>query len=163
MCTRREFLRHGTLLPALATIGPAALTGDASGLHDERDDLGGRNRPDLVLYDGTSKEGLAFGAAAARRGTATLRVAPALGTAWVNEIEPRLKQAPLLMAGLTDGPSLFCLELLCRDYGMGLVYRTGRTGQGTAADLLDLSPRRGTTNRSLYSWVIAPVDRPRFC
>lgn len=85
------------------------------------------------------------------------------------------------IAGLTTRVPLFCLELLGRDYGMRVVYRvqhreTGaRWGETAAAralscrvaevaesrlGLMDLEPD-GDADRSLFSWVIAPVDPAR--
>jgi hypothetical protein len=76
-----------------------------------------------VLFDNTSPEGTAFGTEAAARGAATRAVGADLGSLWMHEIEPQWKNRPAAIAGLTTGPHLFCLELLARDYGMGLVYR----------------------------------------
>lgn len=76
-----------------------------------------------VLFDNTSPEGTAFGTEAAARGAATRAVGVDLGSLWMHEIEPQWTNQPAAIAGLTSGPHLFCLELLARDYGMGLVYR----------------------------------------
>jgi hypothetical protein len=76
-----------------------------------------------VLFDNTSPEGAAFGTEAAARGAVTRAVGVDLGSLWMHEIEPQWKYCPAAIAGLTSGPHLFCLELLARDYGMGVVYR----------------------------------------
>jgi hypothetical protein len=147
-----------------------------------------------VLFDNMSPEGAAFGAEAAAHGAVTRAVGADLGSLWMYEIEPKWKDCPSAVAGLTSGPHLFCLELLARDYGMGLVYRvrheisTGpavlsswtdqlaasrRDWTSLAAslamncpaairpardlDLVDLASG-STLDRTLFSWVIAPVD-----
>ena len=42
---------------------------------------------------------------------------------WMNEIEPRLRLGPVAIAGLTGAATLFCLDLLARDYGAHVVQR----------------------------------------
>ena len=42
----------------------------------------------------------------------------------MNEIEPRLRAGPVAIAGLTGAATLFCLDLLARDYGAHVVQRT---------------------------------------
>jgi hypothetical protein len=157
-----------------------------------------------VLFDNTSAEGAAFGAKATARGAAARGVGIDLGSLWMHEIEPQWKNQPAAIAGLTSGPHLFCLELLARDYAMGLVYRVrhaisasdqcshiisgpvvlsawtdqlgaaGRDWARRAAalamdcpgtlrasrdlDLVDLASCSALGERSLFSWVIAPVD-----
>jgi hypothetical protein len=46
-----------------------------------------------------------------------------LGPLWINELEPQLKRERIALAGFTNAATLFCLELLARDYGVGVVYR----------------------------------------
>ena len=212
MPTRREFIQRGAILPALAAFGPTAHLAYAEGADGTRDIRQWAHRTFRILFDDSSDEGAAFGARARRLGAAVLPVRPALGTVWMNVIEPHLKREPTALAGLIDGPSLFCLELLGRDYGMGIVYRVehattaagrvrhsvtgaqplagwpswkdrldaaGDRWSALAADLaltcpatlrpdarvelLDLAPRREAIDRTLYSWVIAPTGRVRFC
>jgi hypothetical protein len=127
MPTRRQFMRHA-IVSSVTVCSPAAhamlagfrRTSEAS----SRD--GGPDEPYQffrVLFDNTSPEGAAFGTEAAARGAATRAVGVDLGSLWMHEIEPQWKHCPAAIAGLTSGPHLFCLELLARDYGMGLVYR----------------------------------------
>jgi hypothetical protein len=79
--------------------------------------------PFRVIFDRTLSEGLAFGAAAELGGAHVDAVGPDLGSFWMNTLEPLLKREPLTLAGLTAGAPLFCLELLCRNYGLRTVYR----------------------------------------
>ena len=79
--------------------------------------------PLRVIFDRTLREGRAFGATAERRGARVDAVGADLGTFWMSTLEPELKHGPVMLAGLTAGAPLFCLELLCRDYGLRTVYR----------------------------------------
>jgi hypothetical protein len=79
--------------------------------------------PLRVIFDRTLHAGLAFGVAAERSGMHVDAVGADLGSYWMRTLEPLLKRAPLTLAGLTAGAPLFCLELLCRDYGLRTVYR----------------------------------------
>jgi hypothetical protein len=79
--------------------------------------------PLRVVFDRTLREGRAFGAAAERRGARVDAVGADLGSFWMRTLEPELKRGPLTLAGLTAGAPLFCLEVLCRDYGLSTVYR----------------------------------------
>jgi hypothetical protein len=208
MPTRRQFMRHA-IVSSMTVCSPAAhamlagfrRTSEAS----SRD--GGPDEPYQffrILFDNTSPEGAAFGTEAAARGAVTRAVGVDLGSLWMHEIEPQWKHCPAAIAGLTSGPHLFCLELLARDYGMGLVYRvrheigasdhcghivagppvlsswtnqltaTGRDWARCAAalamdcpgslrpsrdlDIVDLASCSAPGDRSLFSWVIAPVN-----
>jgi hypothetical protein len=133
-----------------------------------------------VLYDDTSPEGRSFGAEAARRGAAARPVGADLGGVWLHEIEPRWRNGPAAIAGLTTGPHLFCLELLARDYGVGSVYRMRHARPANphwvsaavdlamtcsvaerpraCVDLVDLASDSRVAEAPLYSWVIAPAD-----
>ena len=42
---------------------------------------------------------------------------------WINTLEPKFKQSPFPLAGLTRGAPLFFLEFLSKGYGMRLHYR----------------------------------------
>jgi hypothetical protein len=208
MPTRRQFMRQA-IVSSVTVCSPAAhamLAGFRRPSEASSRD-GGPDEPYQffrVLFDNTSPEGAAFGTEAAARGAATRAVGVDLGSLWMHEIEPQWKHCPAAIAGLTSGPHLFCLELLARDYGMGVVYRmrheisasdhcrhiitgpavlsswtdqlatTGRDWARRAAslamdcpsavdprrnlDLVDLASCSALAERSLFSWVIAPVD-----
>jgi hypothetical protein len=126
MPTRRQFMRHA-IVSSVTVCSPAAHA-MLAGFHrtSEARLRGSADEPYQffrVLFDNTSAEGAAFGAEAAARGAATRAVDIDLGSLWMHEIEPQWKNRPAAIAGMTSGPHLFCLELLARDYGMGLVYR----------------------------------------
>jgi hypothetical protein len=127
MPTRRQLMRHA-IVSSVTVCSPAAHA-MLAGFHrtsEARSRDSGPGEPYQffrVLFDNTSPEGAAFGTEAAARGAATRAVGVDLGSLWMHEIEPQWKHCPAAIAGLTSGPHLFCLELLARDYGMGVVYR----------------------------------------
>jgi hypothetical protein len=118
MPNRREFIQRALVASALATCpltARLALAGSGGGKP---------HRLFKVIFDESFPGGAAFGAEAVSRGAPVHAVGSDAGGVWMNEIEPRWKRGPAVVAGLTGRTSLFCLELLARDYGMGVVYRT---------------------------------------
>jgi hypothetical protein len=208
MPTRRQFMRDAIVTSMMAvgsTAPPGVLARWARPSEEASRDGSGDDPYQFfrVLFDNTSAEGAAFGAEAAARGAATRAVGIDLGSLWMHEIEPQWKNRPTAIAGMTSGPHLFCLELLARDYGMGLVYRvrheisasddcrhlvTGPAALSSWTDQLAASRRDWTSlaaslamncpsairaardldlvdlascsahERTLFSWVIAPID-----
>lgn len=116
MPSRREFIRCGLAASALAAYPLSVRLALARSSREKP------LRLFKILFDQTSAEGAEFGAEAVSLGGATRAVGGDAGGAWMNEIEPRWKRGPAAIAGLTGRASLFCLELLARDYGMGVVY-----------------------------------------
>lgn len=166
MSSRREFLQAGVALGALA-----ACTLPAEGALRVLD--GGRAerwRPFKVLFDRTTPEGRSFGAEAFGRGLPAYAVDGDVGSVWMHEIEPQWRRAPVAIAGLTLGAPLFCLELLARDYGMGLMHRI-RHVRDAGGNVRHAS----TLTRSLSidceaplsaagrSWAVAAVDLAISC
>lgn len=117
MPSRREFIQTGLAASALAAFPLTALPTLADTTNEEPYPLF------KVVFDQTLPAGEAFGAEATRRGAPATAVGGNAGGVWMNEIEPRWKRGPAVLAGLTDRSSLFCFELLARDYGMAVVYR----------------------------------------
>jgi hypothetical protein len=120
MPSRRAFIRSGIAVTAVAaglwranavasTHAAAARTGPVPLFK--------------MVFDASFPAGAAFGAAAARRGAPVHAIGGDIGGLWMNTLEPRLREGPVALAGLTAGATLFCLELLARDYGLGPVYR----------------------------------------
>jgi hypothetical protein len=110
MSRRREFIQRGLAASALIACPLTvhlALAESISGVP---------YRPFKVVFDQTFAEGAAFGAEAVSRGARAHAVGSNAGVVWMNEIEPRWKRGPAVIAGLTGRASLFCLELLARDY-----------------------------------------------
>jgi hypothetical protein len=118
MSSRREFIRHGAAICALAVVPCGARASFAADALDRRP-----LSLLKVVFDQTDADAIAYGAEAASRGAAVQPVGSDVGSAWINVIEPGLKASPSVIAGLTCGAPLFCLELLARDYGLRVVYR----------------------------------------
>ena len=132
MTSRREFIQRGLAASVLAACPLSArLLPDGNG-NDKP------HRPFKIVFDQTFAEGAAFGAEAVSWGAAVRAIGSDVGGVWMNEIEPRLKRGPVAVAGLTALASLFCLELLGRDYGMGLACCTEHspTAEGIVHHLL---------------------------
>ena len=118
----------------------------------------------------TTTEGRSFGAEAFVLGLPVHAVVSDVGCVWMREVEPQWRRAPVAIAGLTRGAPLFCLELLARDYGMGLVHRV-RHVRDTDGNVRHTS----TLNRSLStdwestlaaagrSWAVAAADLAISC
>jgi hypothetical protein len=109
---RRRFAQSAVLLAGLA-ISPAraALVGAAS------------RAPTLALVDRNLPGSSAFAAAARARGLTTLEFAGDVAALWMRELEPRLRLGPIAIAGHTSAATLFCLDLLARDFGARTVER----------------------------------------
>jgi hypothetical protein len=122
MSSRREFLQRGLTASALAAFPADSLRALAGTSQPYR--------PLTVVYHRGGWEAASFGVEAQRRGIPAYAVPPDAGALWMNQIEPRLKRGPGALAGVTTLASQFCLELLARDYGMGLVYRARHAMEG---------------------------------
>jgi hypothetical protein len=118
MQTRRAFMQYGIAVAGLAAL-PSAPREAFAAPASARVTLA----PFKVVFDRTFSEGAAFGAEAARRGAPVNAFGGDPGPFWMNVLEPELRRGTVAVAGLTSAPSLFCLELLARDYGLGVVYR----------------------------------------
>ena len=166
MPSRREFVQTGMTLAALAAC---ALPADGA-LRSLEGGRAKRRRLFKVLFDRTTAEGRSFGAEAFGLGLPVHAVVSDVGSVWMHEIEPQWRRAPVAIAGLTRGAPLFCLELLARDYGMGLVHRV-RHVRDAGGNVRHTS----TLNRSLStdwevtlaaagrSWAVAAADLAISC
>jgi hypothetical protein len=109
MTNRRAFIRSGASLATLAALPlPVAL---AARRAQEIDGAA------LVLVDRSLATSAAFAAAAAADGHAVRSFDCDVAGLWMSAIEPRLRAGPVAIAGHTSAPTLFCLDLLARDYG----------------------------------------------
>lgn len=109
MTNRRVFIRSGaslamlTALPVYATLArQRAMPFDSSS---------------LVLVDSGLDTGPAFAAAAAAEGRTVRTFNRDVAGLWMSAIEPRLRTGPVVLCGHTSSSTLFCLDLLARDYG----------------------------------------------
>ena len=116
MPSRREFIQR-VLSASILAASPRCLHLVLAGDRDA-----GLHRPVTVIFDRAFVEASTFGTEAARRGASALAFERDPGGVWMNQIEPQWKSGRSALAGLTTLPSLFCLELLGRDYGMAMTY-----------------------------------------
>jgi hypothetical protein len=114
MTSRRKFLQWGLAASALplATGVVAAPT-----------------RPVMppyykLIFDERSPASRVWAGEARRLGLPTHGIKGDITALWFHDLDRRWKQGTTAIAGLTLESSLFCLELLARDRGMRLVYRT---------------------------------------
>jgi hypothetical protein len=109
MTSRRAFILSGASLATLAALPLPA------GLALPRDlQIDGAS---LVLVDRSLTTGASFAAAAAADGYTVVGFGRDVAGLWMSSIEPRLRAGPVAIAGHTSTATLFCLDLLARDYG----------------------------------------------
>ena len=120
---RRVFLQ-GSLGVAALLLGTARAAAASKG-------GGPVEAPDAVIVDRGLLGSRAFAADARARGLVPLEFSSDAGAVWMHALEPRLRSGPATIDGYTSGATLFCLELLARDYGARVVGRS-ETPDGVA-------------------------------
>jgi hypothetical protein len=93
----------------------------------------------IALVDRSLDGSDAVVAQARARGLPVVEFAGDVAGVWMRELEPRLRAGPLTIAGHTSAATLFCLDLLARDYGA----RTVRRAERGAAVSFVISQRLG--------------------
>jgi hypothetical protein len=82
------------------------------------------------------------------------------GQLWVNTIEPLLRVNRFAIAGYTNASTLFCLQYLGRDYGLGLEVLAPDDApvdrSNEQSELLDLRDPQWAGERPAFSWLLAP-------
>ena len=135
MIDRRLFIRSGVALASALAIWPrqggAEVRASAASLDSAQ--------PSLALVDRHLAGSADFAAAARSRGLRTLEFTRDVAGLWMRELEPRLRLGPVAFAGYTSAATLFCLDLLARDYGA----RTVRRADGGAAVSFVISSSAG--------------------
>lgn len=132
MTNRRAFIRNGA---ALATLVALPLPVPLAAPHvPQVDDAS------LVLVDRSLATSAALAAAAAAAGHTVLGFSRDVAGSWMSEIEPRLRAGPVTIAGHTSAATLFCLDLLARDYGARTVRRVD--GDAAVTWVISSSPGR---------------------
>jgi len=157
MTDRRAFIQGSASLLALS-----ALPLPAAPLELRLPSSAGRRQPLVVLVDRDLDASTA--AEVAATGYPVFGFRNDVARVWMNEIEPRLRAGPLGMAGYTSAATLFCLELLARDYGARAVVRI-RQSSGVAPELRSLLMTRSAaapleplvppTAPEVYAWLVA--------
>ncbi|MGH9715866.1 MAG: hypothetical protein ACRD4R_03935 [Candidatus Acidiferrales bacterium] len=120
MTNRREFLHLGVAALSLP-IAARALVSPEIFAPAER---AGVEQIYEVFFDERFPACLAFGEAIKRRGLSTYAIRGDITDVWFSDLYYRWKQAPAAIAGLTAPGPLFCLEMLARDAGMRVAFRT---------------------------------------
>jgi hypothetical protein len=136
MASRREFLHAGlaaSLLPVAVSAGASALQASEPAVPFYK-----------VVFDERFPASVAFGQEWRERGANVHAITGDITDLWFHDLDPRWKQGPAPIAGLTAHGPLFCLEHLAWDHGMRVISRVEQ------AATYDGEP--------LISWVIAPKD-----
>jgi len=79
--------------------------------------------PAIALVDRSLAGGDRVAADARAQGFGVVEFSGDVAGAWMRELEPRLRAGPLTIVGHTSAATLFCLDLLARDYGARTVQR----------------------------------------
>lgn len=120
MTNRRQFLYSGLAAATVGVVtGGMVLPGMAAGsMPSKRVEYHG------VIFDQRFVASLGFArAVGASAGDAYGLSDGDITELWFNDLDPRWRKTPDVIAGLTTQSSLFCLEHLARDYGMEVSYR----------------------------------------
>lgn len=136
MASRRTFLKAGVAACAAAAAVPA--------LNQPAPALGQPLPPSCykLVFDDRFAAARAFASAMAAREVPTAAIRGDVTHLFVNDLDLRWKQGPVVMAGYTTQASLFCLDLLARDRGMRVIHSAPKP-RGDAA---------------LVFWIIAPKE-----
>lgn len=134
MVDRRAFLTGSVAIAATLAAWPAR------GAASVRRTSAAVANPSLVLVDRSLDTGAAFAAAAAADGHTVLTFGRDVAGLWMSAIEPRLRAGPVTIAGHTSAATLFCLDLLARDYGAHTVRRVD--GDAAVTWVISSSPGR---------------------
>lgn len=119
MADRREFLT-GTVFAAAAVA-----TWPAYGAASEHPSTpsAAAGIASVALVDRNLDASAARAADARAQGLRVVEFSGDLAGVWMRELEPRLRAGPLTIVGHTSAATLFCLDLLARDYGARTVQR----------------------------------------
>jgi hypothetical protein len=129
---RRSFLGTSLALPAALIALPAH-----SALFEWPSSVG----VSLALVDRGLEGSEALAARAGARGLRALSFAGDVAALWMSELEPCFRSGPTVIEGYTGPATLFCLDLLARDYGARTVRRHD-VGSAVAWVLSSSPPRR---------------------
>lgn len=141
MARRRDLLRFGIA----ASLWPLARATAAVPRHlPASSDLSAFDCSaiDCIVYDRRYAAGLAVAQRAATLGLAAQAIDGDVSALWYDDLRLRARQRPPLLAGLTTGPSLFCLCEFARDANLRLRYHDVQRADGRL-DAGDLDPTVG--------------------
>jgi hypothetical protein len=188
MVSRRGFLeRTLAVSAAAASVNGSVLAAMIRGPQESenRSTALGLTRLRAFVVDAVLSAGPAFGTVAARAGLPVRVIRSDPGGFWMHELEPAWRRAPSAIAGFTSAPTLFCLQMLARTYGLDLVHcaahdpATPDAGRawieaavGAAVSMsrepsalapIDPGEPRARASAIAFSWVIAKRRRAQSC
>jgi hypothetical protein len=142
MLDRRTFVQSSAALAAALTVWPPA----ASARVDEIASVASAR---LAIVDTGLQGSRSFVARIRANGRRPFEFASDVAGVWMRELEPRLRLGPVAIAGYTSAATLFCLDLLARDYGARIVER--RENGSAVTWVLSSSPARRASLAPLTS------------
>src|SRR5690349_1637334 len=109
MVDRRSFI---TSTVAFATaVAVESVTQARYGASTPPDAAPASAEPAIALVDRSLGGSAAFAAAARARGLGTLEFAGDVAAVWMRDLEPRLREGPVAIAGYTSAATWFCIDL----------------------------------------------------
>lgn len=176
MNNRRTLLKAGLALPFAAAWGRSALS------QTPTFDEGARLLPsiELAVVDRQFAASAAFAEEASQRGVPLHTIDSSVTDVWLRLLQRREQLPSRVLMGFTSEQSLFCLDLMTRDFGLRIVHRADATAANdrwarSAARLAlaqaenarsalpaNLGPalvQKASSPIKLSSWVIAPAAR----
>ena len=108
----------------------------------------------VALSDRLLEGSRAFAAAARAHGLRPLAFDSDVAGLWMRDIEPLFRAGPTAIAGYTGAATLFCLDLLARDFGARVRHRAGSSEgvvwllSSTPLERAALAPTSSTRSRS---------------
>ena len=120
MIDRRAFLSGSGAIVATLAAWPAR------GAASARRTSAAAPSPSIALVDRHLGGSESFAADARAQGLGVAEFSGDLAGVWMRELEPCLRAGPLTIVGYTSAATLFCLDLLARDYGARTVRRADR-------------------------------------
>ena len=104
---RRALIQSGLLVPALGSLtAQSALARTATN--------------GIWLIDDELPEALTVAAEVKPAAAVVHAFSSDPGRIWMRELAPRLRRKPVALGGYTSAATLFCLQYLARDHGLGL-------------------------------------------
>jgi hypothetical protein len=147
MVDRRSFLKSNIALAGVLLGGPLCRSAET------RTSTAATAWPPetaLAIVDRQLDEAEAFISDPRRNGLQALEFEGDVAGLWMRELEPRLRAGPVAMAGYTGAATLFCLDLLARDYGARTLFRVD-TGAAVSWILSSSPARRAPLTPSRWS------------
>ena len=141
---RREFVIAGTVsLSAVPLLGRAHAEVTAAGTRD------GPLDAHSILYDRRFAASCMFGAEMARRGGPVRAIDGDVTALWRDELAPLWARGEGVVAGMTTGRTLLCLERLAWDHRLRVTTRVPHAPDA------DRRTRHSVVANSLVTWVIS--------